>query len=311
MTSKVELIKRAFDSDALIYNTGTNAEGLRINPVVWEQRLREFQEKLLVLAPLAEQFDFTGPGSDLKVTIDTAPTAISASLVETDVVPGVAQVSRQVTFTPAEEGAKMELSYAEAARALFDMESRFMRKLGYLLAERKDSLAYTALTAAPGQARFANGKTVNSDVASTDTLNLTDITKIVADIESDYYIADALIISPKHKQQLMTDSQIVKLLDASQFGTRAAIANGLVGELYGLRVFMSHTPAVDTNRLKAIVLGRTRSGEAAFGLGTKRAVRMETDRDIDFRQIKVVATEEYQFKVLHADAIGVITTYAA
>ena len=309
--SKVELSKRAFDANALIYNSGTNAEGLRINPVVWEQRLREFQEKLLVIAPLAEQFDFTGPGSDFKVTIDTPATAISSSLVETDTVPVTAQTSRQVTFSPAEEGAKMELSYAEAARALFDMESRFMRKLGYMLAERKDKLAYDALVAAPTTAIFANAKTVNSDVASTDTLNLTDVTKAVAAIETLYYVADTLIISPKHKQQLMTDSAIVKLLDASQFGTRAAIANGLVGELYGLRVFMSHTPTVSSNRLKAIVLGRTRSGEAAFGLATKRAARMETDRDISFRQIKVVATEEYQFKVLHADAIAVITTYAA
>lgn len=308
---KAELIKRSFDANAVIYQGGVSAEGLRINPLVWEQRLREFQEKLLVVTPLAESFDFTGPGSDFKVTIDTAPTALSSSLVETNTVGVSASATRQVVFTPSEEGTSMQLSYAEAARALFDVEGRFMRKLGYLLAERKDALAWTAISGGATTNLFSNAKTVSSDIATTDTLNLTDITKAVAAIESLYYVADTLIISPKHKQQLMTDSSIIKLMDAAQFGTRAAVANGLVGELYGLRVYMSHAPAVAANRLKAVVLGRTRSGEAAFGYATKRAALIETFRDIEFRQIKVVATEEYQFKVLHADAIATITSYSA
>jgi hypothetical protein len=307
--SKAEFIKRAFDASALIYNNGTSAEGLRINPVVWDARLREFQEKLLVVAPLAEQFDFTGPGSDLKVTIDERPSA-AAALVETDTVSVSAFVTRQVTFSPVEYGTKYELSYAEAARSFFDVQERMMRKMGYALAEKKDALAWSTLIAGATTTVWSNSKTATSSLATTDLLNLGDVTRGIRAIENLYYVPDSLIISPTHKQNLMVDTSIVKLLDASQFGTRSAIANGLVGELMGLRVFVSHAPAITSNALDCLVLGRTRSGEGAFGLGTKRRVQMEADRDISFRKIEVVATEEYQFKVLHAGALCVIKTYA-
>ena len=235
MENVKDFIKRAIDSTN---GFGTfQAEATAVNPNIWDYRLRDYEEKNLVLTPQAEQFDFTSPGSDYTVTIDEAPSAASA-LTETVDISISAFSTRNTTFTPAEYGAAYQLSRKEAVRAFFNVADRMTKKLGYSLALKKDALAYSTVIAGAGNAVIVNSKAAASALVSSDTLNYAALTQAIKLIEEDVYRPTKLFISHKQKQDLL-DLQSVN--NAEKFGTREALARGLVGELFGLQIFVSHS----------------------------------------------------------------------
>lgn len=305
--NKKEFIKRAVDSTD---GFGTfQSEGQAVNPNIWDFRLRDYQEKLLVLTPQAEQFDFRGAGTDYKVTIDEAPSAASA-LVETDDISVSSFSTRNVTFDPSEYGAGYQLTRNEAVRAFFNVADRMTKKLGYSMALKKDTLAYSTLLSGADNEVIANGESAASSLSSTDTLNYDDITKAIRLIEEDLYMPSDMFISYKQKQDLL---QLSNVNDVSKFGTRDAVARGLVGELFGLKIWVSHSITAQTSGSvvyeDAIVLGTTGSGEKAFGYAIKRDPIIEREYHARGRYWDIVAHEEYDFKVLHGDALCTISTY--
>jgi hypothetical protein len=303
MDTRIELIKQAIDATDGFYSS--QSEAVAVNPDMWDLKLRDFVRQNVVITPLAEYFDFTGIGATHKVTIDDEPSAASA-LVETSDVSVVAFSTRPVTFDPAEYGGRYQLSYAEAARAFFNVGERMVTKLGYAMVIKKDQLAYSCLSTNAGTSVFANGKSVSSDIASTDTLNLADILTGIAAMKVLKYQPKALIISPQQEKQLMS---ITTLQQANTFGTRSVIGGGEVGVLFGLNVVMSHSVTTANNRAKAIILGETLSGEKAFGYAQKRLPLIESDKAIAGRYVDYVGTEEYDFQALHTSGIYGITTY--
>ena len=304
---KKEFIKRAIDATNAF---GTfQAQATTVNPKLWDYRLRDYEEKSLVLTPQAEQFDFTMAGSDYTVTIDKAPSA-AALLTETVDSTISAFETRQITFTPAEYGAGYQLTRKEAVRAFFNVADRMTRKLGYSLAQKKDALAYTALLTATGNIVFSNSKAAATALASSDTLNYAALTKAINMVEEDLYTPKKLFISHKQKQDLLN---LQSINEADKFGSREAIARGLVGELFGLQIFASHSITVTTNASNnmqyAVVLGETGTGEQAFGYAIKRPAIIEKEYHARGRYWDIVAHEEYDFKVLHPDGIALIGTY--
>jgi hypothetical protein len=75
-------------------------------------------------------------------------------------------------------------------------------------------------------------------------------------------------------------------------------------------VVASHSIPTTTNVAYAVCLGRTRSGEKAFGYAIKRDPMIEQEYHARGRYWDIVAHEEYDFKVLHDGAIEKIGTYA-
>ncbi len=307
MDYKREIIKRALDSSNAFIST--DSEATAVNPNIWDQRLREFEEKSLVLTPQAEQFDFRGAGVDYKVTIDDEP-SIATLLVETTDVEISSFSTRNVTFTPTEYGAAYQLTRKEAVRAFFNVADRMVKKLGYSLAVKKDRLAYAAVQSGAGNAVIANGVASATALASTDTLGYEEITQAIRDIEEDQYVPMDMFVSYRQKQQLL-DLQTIN--NADKFGSREAIQNGLVGELFGLKIWVSHsiteTTSAGSDWEDAIVLGRSQTGERAFGYAIKRDPVIEREYHARGRFWDIVAHEEYDFQVLHSNAICKISTY--
>jgi len=302
--NKRELIKQSLDvTNGFIFLTDTSAKA--VAPNIWDFRLRDYQEKMLVVAPLAEQFDFRGPGQDYKVTIDERPSAAGALSETADITISAFSV-RQVTFTPLEYGAGYQLTRTEAVRAFFQVADRMTKKLAYSLFEKKDSLAVSTIQAVTNVI-FANAKTAATALASSDVLDYSTIIKAARDIENRYYVPETLLVNYTQKAQLLADSK-VNLVD--NFGTRAALQNGVIGELFGMTIVASHSIPTNSNVAYAVCLGRTRSGEKAFGYAVKRDPMIEQEYHARGRYWDIVAHEEYDFKVLHSDAIQKIGTYA-
>lgn len=307
MDYKRELIKRSLDtSNAFI---STDSEATAVNPNIWDFRLREFEEKNLVLTPQAEQFDFRGAGTDYKVTIDDEPSA-AALLTETSDISISSFSTRNVTFTPKEYGAAYQLTRKEAVRSFFNVADRMVRKLGYSLAVKKDGLAYSTLHEGAGNEVIANSVAAASSLASTDTLGYDEITEAIRLVEEDQYTPMDMFVSYRQKQQLL-DLQNVN--QADKFGSREGIANGMVGELFGLRIWVSHSITEITSSGSdyeyAVVLGRSGTGERAFGYAIKRDPMIEREYHARGRYWDIVAHEEYDFEVLHPNAICTIATY--
>ena len=303
--NKREYIKKAIATNA--FTADNNSEATAVNPNIWDRRLREYEEQNLIITPLAEAFDFRMPGVDNTVTIDEAPSAASA-LTETIDVTISAFTTRNVTFTPTEQGAAYQLTRKEAVRGFFNVADRMVKKLGYSLALRKDNLAYSTALAGVGNSVVVNSVSVATDIASTDTLNYAAITNAIKANEEDYYTGNKyLIINHSQKQQLLNLGTINK---ANEFGTRDAIQKGLIGELFGLMVFASHSVTTTANRAYALVIAETGTGEKAFGYAIKRDPMIEKEYHARGRYWDIVAHEEYEFQVLHPNAICSILSYA-
>jgi hypothetical protein len=298
-----EIIKRAIDSTSGFFSTQTEAVDVNPSPV-WDTSLRAFIRQNLVLAPYCQAFDFTQPGATERVTIDDEPAAAGA-LVETDDVAVTAFTSRYVTFTPLEYGAGYQLSDAEAVRAFFDVASVMVSKLGYAMFKKKDNLIYSTMLAGTGAGVNANG-VVTSDMASTDTLNLTDIITQRQAMVAAKYAPKVLLVSPTQEGQLM---KITTLQQANTFGNRNVLGEGFVGSLFGMDVVMSHSVTEAANKSTALILGVSGSGEKATGIATKRPAKIEKQYFARGRYWDIVGTEEYGITVLHPSAIRAIRTY--
>lgn len=307
--NKKDFIKRTVQLESTGFISSDSTAAL-VNPTIWDRQLREFEMASLVVTPLAEQFDLTGPGADMRVTIDGAPAA-AALLTETTDVTVSSIAVRQVTFTPKEYGAAYQVTKKEAVRSFFPVMERMTRKLSYSLSLNKDAVAIAAVQAASASANnfiYTNAKTAATAYATTDTLTLAQITQGISVLESAYYQAKSLVITPSQKKQLLDNTNLSK---ANEFGTRAAIANGLIGELFGLTLYVSSNPAMKSSSCgKALLLGASGTGEACFAYATKRTPAMETEYHPRGRYWDIVATEEYDFQVLHPSAIVQIWTYS-
>jgi len=303
MSYKTEFIKRAVDSNAFI---SSDAYATVVNPQIWDTKLRDYEEKNIIFANHVELFDFRGPGRAYTVTVDAAPTA-AAAVVETDAVTIQPITNRQVTFTPTEYGTAMQTTRKELVRAFFSVMDNMSKKLGYALALRKDSLGVAAAIEGATTNYTVNNVT-SSDIASSDTLALSDFTRSVRAIKNLYYEPVKAMICPSQEEQVLNIAQVQKV---NEFGTRDAIDKGLVGQLFGLKIYVTHSIPVASNQAKMIVLGQSQTGEQAVGLAVKRDPMIERDYDAFFRQESLIATEEYQFQVLHPGAIVCVESYAA
>jgi len=305
---KKELIKRAIDGNGL---TSAGAEGTAINPNIWDLRLREYEEANLVFTQLAEEFDLRGPGADLKVTIDDAPSA-AAALVETDDVSITTFSTRNVTFTPSEVGAAYQVSDKEMRRAFFNVMERMTKKLGYAMALKKDTDGITEGRTSAGSTILANNVSAATDLASTDTLGYEEIIDAARAIENNNYVPTDLVMNNYQKAQLL---KLDKVNKANEFGSRDAVQRGLIGELFGINLYastqISNETSGATDTAQALLLGRSGTGERALGYAVKHDPTVEVEYHARGRYHDIVGVEEYDWATLHGNAIAIIQTWSA
>jgi len=300
---KQAFIKRAIDSNAFV---STNTYATAVNPKVWDTDLRAYQEKNIVYTNHTTMFDFRMPGRDYTVTIDAAPTA-AAEVAETAAVTIQPLTNRQVTFTPTEYGSAMQTTRKELARAFFPVMENMVKKLGYALALKKDSLGVSTAQSGATTALVVNN-VASTAIASSDTLSLSDFTKAVRVIKNYYYKPVKAFICNSQEEQVLNITQLQK---ANEFGTRDAIDKGLVGQLFGLKIYVTDSIPVASNKAKMLVQGQSQTGEEAVGYAIKRDAIIERDYDPFYRAESLIAHEEYDFKVLHPNAIVTVESYAA
>ena len=300
-----EVIDRAIDSNG--WNSYSTSAGY-VQPEQWNKNVRDHAYSQLVVAKMGEVFmDLTkDKGDTLNITIDSEPTSASA-LTESSDVTVDALTFTQVVFTPTEYGAAYQLSDKSVRRTFIDMMAHVTKRLGYRLAKKKEELVIKALQDGTGNSVVANG-VASSAIASSDTLDELDILNARAEIKKDKYVPTTLIISIGQERALLANSLFN---NADKYGARDAVLGGFIGEAFGLKIYWSDLVAASSSKSKAIMLGQNVNGEKAFGIAVIREPYIETQKFARGRYTDIVAVEDYQVKVLHANAICTIETYDA
>jgi len=302
-----EILKKAFDTtNGWIYDTSSYAKA--VAPAKFDEMVMDFASANAVIAPQGRQIDFRKAGRSWTVTVDAAPGAVAAVVAETDAVTYTAITNRQITFTPTTKAAAYQASYEEMQDGFLNFMENASKKIGYQLGLKKDQLAYSTLVAGATGTSYANSKTLATDLNATDLFSPSLILEGRKVIGKAYYSPADVFIGRDQEADLLDTSNITR---ANEFGTRSAIANGLLGTLYGIRIFVSDSIVASSNVAKAVLVGKTGSGEQAFGIAVSQNPMLESDKDIEYRQIKVVGTERYDIKVIHPSAVRVLGSYVA
>jgi HK97 family phage major capsid protein len=302
-----DFIKRSYTGFAGNAFITSQSAAVAVNPQLWDTQLRDYQEANLIYTKVGvTQYDFRKPGRSWTVTIDGTPTT-AADLVETNAVSVQAISNRQVTFNPVERGVAFEVSKNELEDAFFPVMENITKKIAYALALRKDTVGVTAAQDG-ATTKLVADNVVASNIASSNTIKLSDFTRAVRAIKNLNYVPTEAFINPSQEEQILNITQVQK---ANEFGTRSAIESGLIGQLFGVKIYVTQSIATAANRAKMILQGTTRSGEKAVGYAVKRDPTVEMEELKTFRQYRLIGTERYDFKVLHPDAIVTVESYAA
>jgi N4-gp56 family major capsid protein len=304
---KLELIQHAADSNAF---KSTDTSAGYINPEYWNRQVLRSTESSLVVTQIAKVYNdlLDNDGDTLNITIGVEG-AVAGALTETTAVTIDAQTYTQVVFTPTEYGAAYQVTDKEARRSFFSLMEDITAKLGYRLARKRENYAAALLTSGTGNAVVANG-VASSAIASSDTLDYVDVINAIAEVTADKFTTTGgfLFVAARQYGSLLKDSQFS---NAYQYGGREAVLNGEVGMIAGLKVLVADEIAVANSKAKALVVGKNKDGTPALGIAYKARPKIEMERHALDRTTDIVAVEEWDMKVLHANAICTIETYCA
>lgn len=304
---RYEFVKNALGFDSNAFQASATAAGY-INPDVWNTTLLDHEKSTLVLAQFGRVYNdiLNKPGETLNVSIDAEPTAASALTESTSVTVDTLSFT-QVIFTPTEYGASYQITDKEARRPFFDLMSNVTKKLGYRLARKKDDIIVALLQASAGNAVVANG-VASSAIATSDTMDEDDIINAKKELKKDKYIPKVLVVGVEQEASLM---KLTTFKQAYAFGGREVILNGMLGHALGLDIYSTTQIGVSSSKSKAILLGVNGNGEESFGICQKANPTIRMQYFARDRVTDIVAVEEYDVKILHANGICTIETYAS
>ena len=298
-----DFVQKAYDSNA--FTTAQTSAGY-INPEIWEKELLTHVKENFVLANLAKQYDMRGGamGDTLNITIGVTPT-VAAAVAESASVAVQAYSKTQVVFSPSERGTAYQLTNKEKDRTFIDLMQDMIGQLGYALANVVDDDLVTLLTASAGNAVTANG-VVSSAIASSDTIDQYDVINAKKEIYKDKLTPYAIVMGYEQFADIEKD-----LSDKGTSLGDEVTRNGFMGRWAGLDVYVTTQIVAASSKAKALVLARDSMGVPAFGMAVKRDPYIETEYHALERYTDIVAVMDYDVKVLRANGICTVETYAA
>ena len=297
-----DFIQKAYDSNA--FTTVTTTAGF-VNPIIWEKELLVHVKANLVMANLVKNYDMRGGdmGKQLNITVGVEPTA-AAAVAESVAVAVQAYEKTQVTFTPSERGTAYQMTNKQRDRTFIPLMQDMIAQLGYALAKRVDTDIVTAAQAATTNTVVANG-VASTAIASSDTLDYSDIVAAKKAIMNQNLFPKYLIVNPTQYSHLLDEPQFKEVY---KFGDQVA-KTGFIGTIAGLEVFVTTQITESDNKSKALVLGHDGMGVSPLGLAIKRDPYIETEYHALRRYTDVVAVMDYDAKVLRAAGICTIESY--
>lgn len=286
------------------FSSGSTSAGY-VNPIVWSEESEKYIYENAVFQQLGktDNRQLNRPGKQYNYQFGTS----SSMGVLTE---GVATPVSNITYTQVSVnfygyGDAKQVSKEELSQGFSYILSDIQENAFGAMIENRDSVIYTELLNTTSTGIYP-GTATSSTIASTDVFSVEMIAEVETTMEqTQAKKCNAIVIHPKQKYSLITNSNFI---DASKLGSDRVIRTGMIGEYYGIPIYVSnHITTATENSLtvyKAVALGRD-----PFVFMPKRnfefAFEEETKRD---RMITASYWEMFGTKILRNESVIIMTS---
>jgi hypothetical protein len=211
-------------------NIGVTA-GNAFRPNVWSSEVLMFVKANLVLQPLIRHYDREIQSKGQTVEIPNVST-ITANLKAQNTVVTLnynTETKTTITINRHYESSFL-LEDIEATQSAYDLRSEYTQAAAYAIVEKVDNDIAQGMVA-DFDAYGAFGTALN------DTLILT-VNRYLDDAKAPQ-TDRSLVVTPQGKQEMLAIDKYVRYDALGVGGDQNSIRNGQIGEIYGVRVFMS------------------------------------------------------------------------
>lgn len=215
--------------------TVTTAASFR--PDVWSKEALLARESNLVLVPLVKHYDrdISTAGATLEIPNVSNLTA-NLKVANTQVsLNAPTETKTTVTINQHYECSLLIEDIVDAQSA-YDLAKEYTEKTGYALAEKMDKFVAVTMNGGGTYTIGQYGAVLNDQVI----------------LAANRYLDDAkapqtgrnLVVSPQGKQEMLNIDKYIRYDAIGRSGDQNSIMNGQIGEIYGVKVFMSQNLVV-------------------------------------------------------------------
>lgn len=272
--------------------TGTTLNVFR--PNVWAKETLAARESVLVMVPRIKHYDRDIRAAGQTVEIPNLSNLTANQKVANTQVTLNAPTETKTTLTIDQhwESSFLLEDFAEAQSA-YDAAAEYTKKTGYALAEKMDTSVVNEMTTNAGSTVGAYG-TALSDTTILSANKKLDDAKVPA-------MGRTLAVTPQGKMELLAIDKYVRY-DA--LGTGAAIANGKIGNIYGIEVVMSQNLKVTAGT--PVQNNHLLFHEEACAIAVQKDISFESQRKAEYIGTLFVAQSLWGVKILRADHVVVV-----
>lgn len=282
-------------------------------PEVWSDQVIAAYKSNLVLAGLVQNIEHNKQKGDIihipKFTSYTAASAKSANNVVTLVTQTDTEV--QIALNKHYEYSYVREDLADL-QAINSWRASFSDRAGYSLAKQIDSdvrdlaATWNSGTAYSGAYIGSDGSTAYSATSTGNGAAFTDdgLRRAIQRLDDgDVPMIDRyLLIPPVEKRRLLNIPKLVEQAFVGEAGDENSIRNGLVGDIYGTKVYMSTnvaeaTAADGSTKYRACLMFQ----KQALALAIQQAVRMQEQYKLEALGTLVSADVVYGVKTIREE----------
>jgi N4-gp56 family major capsid protein len=270
--------------------TGTTHAVYR--PNIWAKELLRAREKNLVLVPLVKHYDrdIKSAGQTVEIPNLSNLTATAKAANTQVTLNGPTETKQTLTIDQHYESSFLVEDFADA-QSMYDMAAEYTEKAGYAIAEKMDSTLAVAMTAGFTQTVGAFGTALSDANILTAIQYLDDAKAPTSD--------RVFVVLPQGKRELLSIDKYIRYDAIGVGGSENSIRSGQIGEIYGVKVFMSHNlsyTAGSPNQNNHLMFHKD-----AAAIAVQKEIKTEHQRKTEYLGDLYVASALWGVKVIRAD----------
>jgi hypothetical protein len=227
----------AYGSGAV--NVGVTAANV-FRPNIWSKEVLMFVKSNLVLLPLVKHYDADVRSSGQTLEIPNVST-ISANLKAQNTVVTLnynTETKTTITLNKHYESSFLVEDIVKVQSA-YDLRSDYTKAAAYAIAEKVDYTLASEMTSAWKTAT----QTVSTYGSALDDVKILAVNRYLDDAKAPQ-TERSLVVTPKGKAEMLAIDKYIRYDAIGVGGSENSIRNGQIGEIYGVKVYMSQNLVV-------------------------------------------------------------------
>lgn len=220
-------------------NIGTTAANV-FRPNIWSKEVLMFVKSNLVLLPLVKHYDADVRSGGQTLEIPNVST-ITANLKAQNTVVTLnynTETKTTVTLNKHYESSFLVEDIVKVQSA-YDLRSDYTKAAAYAIAEKVDNTLATEMTSAWKTASQA----ISTFGSALDDVKILAVNRYLDDAKAPQ-TERSLVVTPKGKAEMLAIDKYIRYDAIGVGGSENSIRNGQIGEIYGVKVYMSQNLVV-------------------------------------------------------------------